>query len=186
MSRPSAHEEPPAASHDAAGDQALVRADLLTGAALLALGALVAWWSWEMPRLEVRRIHPMTAPGLLPGILGLALAFCGAALAMRSLRALTDGAGWRRFGRQFASPEAARLAATGALALAFPLVFVGLLPFWAASALFVFLFILAFERGFGASPHPWRRTLATAAAQALVVGAVVTVGFQYGFLVRLP
>jgi hypothetical protein len=60
------------------------------------------------------------------------------------------------------------------------------MPFWAASALFVFLFIVVFERGFGASRHPWWRTLSTAAVQAALVGGLVTVVFQYGFLVRLP
>ena len=176
----------PAAPDDAAGAERMVHADLLTGIVLFVLGVLVVWWSWEMPRLEVRRIHPMTAPGLVPGLLGLALAFCGAVLALRSVRVLPDAAGWRRFGAMFVSPEAARLAVAGALALVFPLLFVGRMPFWAASALFVFLFILAYEQGFRASRHPWWRTVLTAALQALLVGGAVTLVFQYGFLVRLP
>jgi hypothetical protein len=185
---PGGHEDPPGASPDAPGDDAgtLVRADLLTGIVLFVLGALVVWWSWEMPRLEERRIHPITAPGLVPGMLGLALAFCGAVLAAPALRVLPDARGWRRFGALFVSPEAARVAVTAALALVFPLGLIGRMPFWAASALFVFLFIVVFERGFGGSPHPWWRTLLTAALQAALVGGLVTVVFQYGFLVRLP
>lgn len=170
----------------ASDDGQMVRADLLTGLVLLVLGALIVWWSWEMPRLEVRRIHPLTAPGLVPGILGLALTFCGAVIALRSLRVVPDLAGWRSFGAMFVSAEAARVAVAAALALALPLVLIGRMPFWAATGIYVFLFIFAFERGFGASPHPWWRTMLTAALQAVLVAAAVTVVFRYGFLVRLP
>lgn len=164
----------------------MVRADLLTGALLLVLGIAVVWMSWEMPRLEARRIHPWTVPGLVPGLLGLALTFCGAVLALRSARASADSAGWRVFGSVFISPEAGRVAATLALALIYALGLVGRLPFWAATALFVFAFILTFERGFSASRHPLWRTVLTAGVQALIVGVTVTLVFQLGFLVRLP
>ena len=188
MSEPTGHDNPPGASADAPGGDTTTpgHADLLTGIVMVVLGVLVVWWSWEMPRLEARRIHPLTVPGLVPGILGLALAFCGAVLAAPAWRALADAEGWRRFARLFVSPEAARVVVTAALALLFPLGLVGRLPFWAASALFVFLFIVVFERGFAASPRPWWRTLLTAALQAAIVGGLVTVVFQYGFLVRLP
>lgn len=164
----------------------LARADLLTGAVLVVLGVAVVWMSWNMPRLEVRRIHPATVPGLVPGIIGLALTFCGAVLALRSAGASKDGAGWRAFGRLFVSPEALRAGVTLLLALIYALVLVGSLPFWAATTLFVFAFIVIFERFFDASRHPLWRTLLTAAAQAIVVGVTVTLVFEHGFLVRLP
>lgn len=175
---------PPRAPEDDGGT--LVRADLLTGIGLFVLGCVVVWASWDMPRLEARRIHPSTIPGLVPGLLGLSLAFCGAVLAIRSRHVLGPSAGWRDFFRRIVSVEIARVAATAVLALVFPLVFVGRMPFWAATALFVFLFIMVFERGFRASPHPLWRTLVTAALQAALVGALVTIVFRYGFLVRLP
>lgn len=162
------------------------RADLLTGIVLLVLGVAIAWMSWEMPRLEVRRIHPATVPGLVPGLLGLTLAFCGAILALRSVRASADAAGWRVFGGIFVSPEAGRVGATLALALIYALVLVGTLPFWAATALFVFAFIVIFEYAFAASRFPLWRTVLTAAVQAVIVGVTVTLVFQFGFLVRLP
>lgn len=164
----------------------MVRADLLTGCILLVLGVTVAWMSWEMPRLEVRRIHPATVPGLVPGLLGVALAICGAILTARSVRVAGDGAGWRRFGALFVNVQAARVAVTMALALGYALILVGWLPFWAASAVFVFCFILMFERVFASSPHPLWRTLLTAGVQAVIVGVTVSVVFTSGFLVRLP
>lgn len=164
----------------------MVRADLLTGLVLLGLGVAVIWMSWEMPRLEMRRIHPATVPGLVPGLLGIALAICGTILVARSVRVAGDGAGWRRFGAAFMSIAAARVAVTMVLALGYALVLVGWLPFWAASAVFVFVFILVFERVFAASPHPLWRTVLTAGLQAVIVGVTVSVVFETGFLVRLP
>jgi putative tricarboxylic transport membrane protein len=164
----------------------MVRADLLMGLVLLALGLAVAWMSWEMPRLTTRGIHPATAPGLVPGLLGLALAFCGAILAGRSLHVLGDAPGWGGFLRLFRTIEAARAASALALAAFYALVLVGWLPFWAATMAFVFAFILVFERGFAQSDHPIWRSVLTAAAQAVVVAVVVTLVFERGFLVRLP
>lgn len=164
----------------------MTRADLLTGLVLLALGVAVTWMSWEMPRLTTRGIHPATAPGLVPGLLGLALTFCGAILTLRSLIALRDLAGWLAFGRLFLSNEAARAASALGLAMVYALVLVGWLPFWAATAVFVFAFILVFERAFTRSAHPLWRTCVTAALQAAIVAIVVTLVFERGFLVRLP
>lgn len=167
-------------------DPHMIHADLLTGLVLLALGISVVWLSWDMPRLGTRGIHPATAPGLVPGLLGLALTLCGAVLTLRSARATTDAAGWRNFGGIFWTPEAGRVAAALALALIYALVLVGRMPFWAATALFVFAFIVIFEYAFGVSRSPLWRTLLTAAIQAVIVGVTVTLVFQLGFLVRLP
>ncbi|MCC5968865.1 MAG: tripartite tricarboxylate transporter TctB family protein [Pararhodobacter sp.] len=164
----------------------MTRADLLSGIVFLVLGVAVAWMSWEMPRLEVRRIHPATVPGLVPGILGLALAFCGTLLAVRSVRASRDREGWHAFGAIFVSPETGRAGVTLALALIYALGLVGRMPFWAATMLFVFAFIMVFERWLSAPEHPLWRTALAAAVQAVIVGATVSLVFQHGFLVRLP
>ncbi len=181
------HDTPPVPPRpDGAGEDHLVRADLLTGLVLLVLGVAIVWMSWEMPRLEARRIHPATVPGLVPGLLGIALAICGAILTLRSVKVAGDGAGWRGFGGQFVTNDAARVGVTLGLALGYALVLVGWLPFWAATAVFVFVYIVVFERGFASSPHPLWRTLLTAAIQAALVGVIVSLVFERGFLVRLP
>lgn len=177
---------PSGAPYPLGNDGNMARADLLTGLVLLGIGVAVSWMSWEMPRLEVRRIHPLTVPGLVPGILGIALTFCGAILVLRSIRVAGAAAGWAGFLRLFTSSEAGRVGATMALALIYAIGLVGWLPFWAATGLFVFAFILLFEQGFRASPHPVGRTVLTAAVQAVLVAIVVTLVFERGFLVRLP
>ena len=63
------------------------RADLIFSALLTALALAVVVESWRMPRLAELGVHPMSAPGLTPGLIGLVLAALGMALLLRSLRA---------------------------------------------------------------------------------------------------
>lgn len=169
------------------GAQRVMRsADLLTGAALLALGLVVVYLSWTMPRLGARGIHPATVPGLVPGVLGAALALMGAILAGRSLGALRDADGWRRFAAVVTGAETGRALATIALALFYPLVLVGLMPFWLATAIFVFVFILLFQRALTDAPRPLAHLALAAAIQAVAVGGLIALVFERGFLVRLP
>jgi putative tricarboxylic transport membrane protein len=63
-------------------------------------------------------------------------------------------------------------------------VMVGRLPFWLASALFVFAFTAAFEWGQG--PAGRLRRIAEAALIGLGTGLVVTLVFEKLFLLRLP
>lgn len=162
------------------------RADLVTGCVLAGLGLAIVYVSWTMPRLEVRGIHPATVPGLVPGLLGLILAFCGAALAIKAFREGRGEGGWVDFFSLLRSAEMGRLAVVGGLALVYALLLVGLLPFWLATALFVFVFIVVFETWLSPSPKPLPCSLLWAGVQAVLVGIVVTLVFQNGFLVRLP
>ena len=61
-------------------------ADLLSGLLFVLVGLAVLYGSWTMPRLANRGIHPLTAPGLVPGLLALALLVCGGLLAAGAWR----------------------------------------------------------------------------------------------------
>ncbi|CAN0603617.1 unnamed protein product, partial [Ectocarpus sp. 12 AP-2014] len=43
-------------------------ADRLTAVVLCLLGLAMTWGGFEMDRLEIRRIHPASIPGLVPMI----------------------------------------------------------------------------------------------------------------------
>lgn len=161
-------------------------ADLLAGLLFAALGLAVLYGSWTMPRLEERGIHPLTVPGLVPGLLGLALLLCGGLLAAGAWRSGHLGTGLAALLALARAPAAARLAAALALILGYTLVLVGWLPFWLATALFVFAFIACFEIWLAPATPPLGRTLAWAAGVALVTGVAVVLVFERGFLVRLP
>ncbi len=154
------------------------RADLWFSLVIIALAVAVVIESWRMPRFANLGIHPMSVPGLTPGALGAALGILGMALFLRSLR-----------GRKVATatdPTAAegwlRLASTLAFCLLYAVGLLGWLPFWLATAIFVFAFVLAFT---------WRaraavRAILTAGCLAIATSAAVTLLFERVFLVRLP
>jgi hypothetical protein len=169
-------------------DPVMDRADLLAALALFTLGAAILWWSWSMPRLEMRRIHPLTVPGLVPGLLGGTLMLCSAILGLRAWQRMRKGtrAGWRALARVLSGDAARRVTVLSALILTYTLVLVGLVPFWVATALFVCAAIALFELVLTDQPRPLRAGFTWAAGQAIVVAVTVTLVFERGFLVRLP
>ena len=169
-------------------DHRASRADLVTGAVLFVLSVAIIYGSWTMDRLEIRRIHPLSVPGLLPGILGLVLATCSLVLIAQAIR--SRGAARRSVpgdaagGDQPEPGALGRLTLAGVLCLAYPLGLVGRVPFWLATAAFVSAFILVFE---------WREARSSRVSRiawALGIGLCTGIGVAYAFselfLVRLP
>lgn len=159
-------------------------ADFLSGIVwlLLAIGIVVV--SWQMDRLEHLKVSVYSAPGLLTGILGIALGIMGAILLLRAVRAgALQQAVWPRFHPR----DHWRLLTGLALCLIFAIGMVGSgMPFWLAAALFiaVFMFVFQFEdrRANGTLP----RGALFAVAYGLICGAAIHYVFQELFLVRLP
>jgi hypothetical protein len=164
------------------------RADLLWALAWIVVGAAIFAGGFTMDRLERQNINPYTAPGLVPALLGIGIAILGVILLARSVR--RGGFAATADGR--APADRGRLA----LALGLCLVYAGGLvgrtlfglhvPFWLATALFVFVSILAFEWGERRARRELGRGIAVAAACAIGTAAGVTLVFQEVFLVRLP
>lgn len=165
-------------------DRSMGRADLVTGAVLFALSVAVVAGAWNMDRLEARRIHPLSAPGFTPGLLGLALGVASVLLIVQAVR--RGGAtGWSgAFDREsWFSPATLRLFGALALCLIYALGLIGRMPYWLATSLFVASFIAVFEWNEGGSR--WVR-LAWAIGIGLGVGLFVSYVFSELFLVRLP
>jgi putative tricarboxylic transport membrane protein len=158
------------------------RADFWTALVLLTLGLLALHGGWTMDRLEIRRIHPASIPGLVPMLLGLALILCAGLLLLQSIRQ-----GSAR-GRSTNVDRASliRLGLCLVLTLAYPLLLIGHLPYWLATSIFVFAFIFLLEWSNERSPAGHLRAAATALAQAVLVGVIVALLFEKFFLVRLP
>jgi hypothetical protein len=167
-------------------DEPMVRGDLLSAAIFFSLGLVIVYLSWTMPRLEMRGVHPATVPGLVPGLLGLALSLCGLIMGLQSFAKLRRRPGWSSFFKSLVNHETGRVSVAAGLGLIYALILVGLVPFWLATGLFVFAFILAFEVWLTDAPKPLVKAMLWAAVQAIVVAATVTLVFERGFLVRLP
>ncbi len=150
---------------------------------LLGGGTLIE--SWRMDRLENQGANPFTVPGLLPGLLGVALIFFGALLMLRS---------WGRMREAVAvtppDPEAQsssaqlRIGLVLALCVGFTGGLVGRgLPFWAAAAIFLTVTIGLLHPKTELSVP---RVLIKALLIGVIAGWVITLVFQEFFLVRLP
>jgi hypothetical protein len=173
---------------------ASLRSDFLSAVGWMGLGIAILIGSVTMDRLENQDINPYTIPGLLPGVLGIAMTILGALLAARSWRPgllapavagspLTDRHAESR------GAERTRLALVLGLCLTFGVVLVGHgLPFWLAAAIFVTIAILSLQAQQRKSTGQKLslRMLVTTAAIGLGAGIAITVVFQELFLVRLP
>jgi putative tricarboxylic transport membrane protein len=151
--------------------------DRVGGAVWLLFGGAVAWGSWTMDRLETMGIHPLTAPGLLPGLAGAALMAFGTVLLLRRAPAAEAGPAedWRR------------LTASFALCLVFAGVLLGRgPPFWLLAAAFLLVHVLWLEDEDRRAARPLRRRVIAALSIAVGVSAAVTLAFQNLFLIRLP
>ena len=158
------------------------RADLISALFWLLLGGAIAAGSWRMDRLEQQGASLYTAPGLVPGLLGAAIALFGAMLALRSVArgALVGRASlWPGFN--------GRLVLSGVLMLAYAAGLVGHgVPFWLATWLFVAGYVGIFEWPMRTERKQRVRGIAMALLYGAATSLVVCYAFQEIFYVRLP
>lgn len=180
--------------------------DYLSAASFAAFGLVVAVASWRLDRLENLSINPWSAPGLLPGLVGVLMVILAAVLAVRTGRqeigrqlpsSSADSAVPAPSGASAPAPQApagepltggqGRTLIAGALCVLFAGVSLGHgLPFIAQGAAFIFLFVTVF------SWPEWRakgrivRGLATAVLIGLAASGAISWLFESVFLVRLP
>lgn len=173
-------EVPHAAPAPGTGSRDDVAGGLLWGA----LGTAILVASWRMDRLEAQDINPYTVPGLVPGLLGAAMIFFAAVMAVRGLRR----GGLRAPGAAagIASAAYGRLAVVLVLCAGFVALLLGRMPFWAAASLFVTLSIGVLRWRELRAQGRLGRGLAQALVIGLCAGAAVTLVFERIFLVRLP
>lgn len=146
-----------------------MRSDAAQGVAWALGGGLIVYASWMMDRLERHGAALYTAPGLVPGLLGLVLVVLGVALALRK-RGISASSPAIRWGN---TPLVL------ALCLGYAIGLIGRMPFWLATFVFVTAFIAIFE-------YPSRRRMALAPLYGAATSLAVSNLFEAVFLVRLP
>ena len=161
------------------------RADFYGGLGWIAFGVAVGIASWRMDRLERMGVSFFTAPGLVPGALGVLMTACGLLLAIRSIRRGAFGA--------LAGPAVllrpdlvARIGVTLVLCLGFSIGLVSRVPFWIAAATYLFLQVAILQYPERKASNEVTRGLVVAAAIALIAAGVIAFVFEKIFLVRLP
>ncbi len=188
MTQSSSTDAHPAAVSHSDEHHRSARSDLEGGVGWVALGSAILIASVRMDRLEEQHINPNTAPGLLPGLLGIVMLMLGLLLVVRSWRrgGLHPGAGESMQERWAATK---RIVMVLALCATFAVILVGHgLPFWAAGALFVTVAILSLQHAqrVAEGQKLTLRKVLTTALIGLGAGIIITLVFQEIFLVRLP
>ena len=144
-----------------------MKSDLVQGGAWTLVGSAIVYASWTMDRLERLGAPAYSAPGLVPGLLGLVIVALGVALALR------------------ARPQPPVLLRWGntplvlALCLGYAIGLIGRVPFWLATFVFVSAFVAIFE-------YPSWRRMALAPLYGAATSLLVSYLFEAVFLVRLP
>ena len=154
-----------------------VRADRVTAVILFVLGVAMLYGGYTMDRLEIRDIHPASIPGLVPMMLGAALAVCAVLLYTSSgagAGAEGDPLSWRSVGLALG------------ICLVYSVGLVGNMPFFWATTIFVGVFVALFAWRDGDAARSLPRTAILSAAFGLIVAGSIAALFRYGFLVRLP
>lgn len=164
----------------------MVRADLVTGIVLTALGIAALIACLDMPRFEERQINPYTVPGLVPGMIAAIIILLGFSLTLRALKQGAVRLTPSSRPSSGASGTGTRLVLTLSMTLLYAAGLVGRLPFWLATGLFVFAFVALLEWRQDRTPTARIRALTFAAVYAVAVATLVTFVFQEIFLVRLP
>lgn len=153
------------------------RSDLWGGAGWMVFGLAIVVGAVRMDRFESMGAQLYTMPGFVPGMIGGLVALLGLVLMAR---------GWARRAQEAAEPGEPLLNRRILITLSLTLVYAGLLigraPFWLVTALFV----AAFVGVFAPADMPRARRAIVALLAGVLTSAVVTLVFQYVFLVRLP
>lgn len=158
-------------------------ADRLTAIVLCLLGLAMAWGGFEMDRLEIRRIHPSSIPGLVPIILGICMMVCAVFL----------GIGTKYNSENDAPKEEtmnrgnwADFAFATGWSCVFAILLVSRIPFVAASAVYIAVFAAWYLWPQQIESDGRLKMLVLVILYAGLVAAGISAIFRYGFLVRLP
>ena len=159
------------------------RADQVAAVVFFLLGMAMLVGGYTMDRLEIRQIHPASIPGLVPMILGAAMALCASFLYANARREISQHR------RAVVAPAIAswgNLLFTVAYSVVYALLLVGTLPFWLATALYISVFVGHFTWKPGATTPGRIKSLGLAVGFAVLCAVSISALFRYGFLVRLP
>lgn len=168
-------------------EKSMLKADLITSIVLIAFGTAILVLSLGMPTMADQNQSVYSAPGIVPGFIGVMLLLLSLSMFIRSLKRKA----FAEF-REGIVPKAAlsqettrRILLTVALCLAYAFL-LGKLWFPIPTFLFVLVFILLFEYDFKAALKPQIKKVLVALVIALITTVSVTLVFQKLFLVNLP
>lgn len=163
------------------------RSDLYQSVGWVVFGAATLIGSWRMDRLEKQDINPYTVPGLLPGLLGVAIMFFGVLMLYRSWQRNARAVHTARPKTDIDRIETRRMWTVLALCIGFAGGLVGRgLPFWLAAAVFITVAISILQFAERSAKNQRVRGIVVALITGVLAGIIIMLVFQEFFLVRLP
>ena len=167
----------------------MVRKDFITAIILITFSVSVIVMSYEMPRLERRGIDPFSAPGVVPGMIGIVLLCLALILFVRSIR----HGGYRFFQKETVMSSedqhqgaGFRVLLTLLISLIYAIGFLGRFDYSLCTALYIFTFICLFEFKSGIALWSQKRMFLVALVQSATASLLISILFQKLFLVDLP
>ena len=164
------------------------KADFVTSLILSICSISIIVMSIRMPRMEEVGADPYSAPGIVPGFLGVIIFFLSMVLFVRSLirGGHRPGINSENAAAFFKAPSVIRVLLTLLASVLYGAVLLGRSPYVLATFLYVLAFVLIFEYQREQPFQTQWKTLLFALLQALLTAGIVAAVFRYIFLVKLP
>jgi len=168
-------------------EENMPKADFYTSIILMAFGITVLILSLKMPTMAEQSKNPYAAPGIVPALLGIIIAFLSGIMFFRSIRKgghrkQITGEAIKGF---FIHESTNRMVKTILICVLYSLL-LGHVNFVLLTTLFIFIFVLTFEYSFKESFKSQIRKVLMAAVLAVITSTTVYGVFVYLFLVNLP
>ena len=168
-------------------EKSMAKADFVTSVVLLAFGVAVLVISIGMPTLADANQSKYSAPGIVPGFIGVMVTLLSFSMLLRSIRrkGMVDLVPKDAVKNLFAQETTMRILKTTLLCVAYTIL-LGKIWFPLATFLFIFVFIVLFEYDFRSAFKPQLKKVVVAFIIAVTSTFLVTLVFQGLFLVNLP
>ena len=168
-------------------EKSMAKADFITSIVLLAFGIAVVVMSIQMPTLADANQSKYSAPGIVPGFIGVMVTLLSLVMFIRSIKrkGMVDMVPKGTVKNLFAQETTMRILKTTLICVAYTIL-LGKIWFPLATFLFIFAFIFLFEYDFKGAFKPQLKTVIIAFIIAVVATFLVTLVFQGLFLVNLP
>ena len=163
------------------------KADFFTSIFLFLFGLAVLILSIRMPTFRELRANPYSAPGIVPGIMGVILFFMGVILFIRSV--IRKGYKIKLSSQAikiFFKNDAIKRLLIAIFLSVFYVILLGNINYFLLTGMYIFIFIFAFEFKTKKNIFSQRKTLLFAFLEAVFIAALISFVFRYLFLVRLP
>jgi len=168
-------------------DEDMNKADFFTSIFLFLFGLIIFILSIKMPTFRELGANPYSAPGIVPGIMGVILSFMGVILFIRSVirKGYKIRLSFQSIKIFFKNNEIKRLFIALFLSV-FYVILLGKINYFLLTGMYIFIFVFAFEFKTKKNIFFQWKTLLSALLEAVLIAASISYVFRYLFLVRLP